>query len=85
MECYYCHNKDAWGVTCHECGHQFCMEHKVPESHDCPFCPTYKPTSSLRAPYETPAEKVDRLIFRLDKEARKEMRKRQKDAENRGG
>lgn len=79
MECYFCHKKDAWGVTCHECGHRFCIKHKVPESHDCPFCPTYKPTSSLRKPRRTLEERIDDAIFDRDKDVRREMRKRQRE------
>jgi predicted nucleic acid binding AN1-type Zn finger protein len=70
MECYYCGKKEGWGFKCHECGHSFCGEHKVPESHNCPYCPTYKPTSPLRKPYLTPDARVTKSIFRYDEEER---------------
>jgi predicted nucleic acid binding AN1-type Zn finger protein len=70
MECYYCGKKEGWGFKCYECGNSFCAQHKIPESHNCPYCPTYKPINSKRRAYLTPEERVVRSIFRYDREDR---------------
>lgn len=41
-ECDYCGFKDPLPFTCRFCGHSYCYNHRLPESHDCPGLVLYK-------------------------------------------
>lgn len=66
--CNYCGEKEVLAFRCYECGNTFCRKHKVPESHNCPNCPTYKPSNSRKIIKKTPLERVNESIFRMDKD-----------------
>ena len=35
MKCEVCGEADSMPYTCSRCGDQFCVSHRLPESHDC--------------------------------------------------
>lgn len=49
--CYFCRNLEYIPFKCRRCGHSFCVEHRLPENHNCeslhkpssPFQPTPPP------------------------------------------
>jgi predicted nucleic acid binding AN1-type Zn finger protein len=72
VECYYCGRKDGFGFSCHICGKKFCLDHKLPENHDCPYgYVVYERTNPRQQHRKSPTERVNDAIFYLDKDKRK--------------
>ncbi len=44
-ECAYCGKKISLPFKCKFCGQEFCMEHRLPENHDCPKLKEFKEKS----------------------------------------
>jgi len=48
QKCEYCGKEVELPFECNFCGHYFCIEHKLPENHNCPDAPLRTPLGSYQ-------------------------------------
>jgi len=81
-KCEYCGKEVDLPFKCPFCGHYFCIEHRLPENHDCPNLPPRTPLGSWQTRkemvYVYNKEKTSRFVSEGDYHFVKEIEKTEK-------
>ena len=68
-KCEFCGKEELLPFRCPYCGKYFCIEHRLPENHNCPEAPARTPLGSASHPNKNP------YMLTLPKNKRKEKEK----------
>ncbi|MBS7631671.1 hypothetical protein KEJ47_08935 [Candidatus Bathyarchaeota archaeon] len=73
--CKHCGKEDVFPFKCNYCGGFFCLEHRLPENHDCPNLPRRSPLGPASHPGKNP------YLLTMPEKERALMEKRDRCAE----